>query len=1044
MKKVILYISLIIGPLVFAQKSNGVYDAYSDYREGMALYNQGLYAAAQGFFENVIASSSDHSDLQMNADYYYALCALELFNSESDKLLADFIEQNPHDHKSQNARFELGRHYYRLKKYKKVVDYFERLDKSDLSSDELEELNFKVGYSYFALRKQGEENLEKALSAFYEVKQTENVFYPIATFYKGYILYAQRKFQSAANEFLKINTLPNFAGITPYFLTQIYYHQEKYDLMLQYALPLLESGTAKREHEIAKLVGEAYYREKKYEESIPYLKQYLDHTRNDQPDELYELAYAQYKAKKYDEAIYTFEKLTNTDGEFTQLSYYYLGDIYLAKNEKEEARMAFKFASNLDTDEELTENALLNYAKLAFELSDPYQEAISAFNLYLEKYPNSKKRDDVLKLLLEVYVHTKNYKQALDAIEKIQVKDLKVRAAYQKLAYSRGVELFNDQKRYFNKNKEQGNLKAAVHYFQKSQTYPVDKTLDAKANYWIGEAYYRQGFYDRAIDQFTKFKYGSGVVETEEYRTIDYQLAYCFYKLKSYDEAIDWYRKFTKNNSKDTLKINDALLRVADCYFVQNKYELAQDYYLQALAINQLNPDYAKIQLAQAYGLTGKDNLKIESLQSLINDYPTSKFVDDAQFQLAETYFSKGMDQKAYDLFQEISADGSKAALDFVQKSKVRLALISYKRKSYEDAKNFFKEAIKLNPKNDVSAQALEGLKDVYTVTGNVDEYVGVFGELGLPPVSESEKDTFLYMVGRENYLNNQYDKAVANFQSYIDQFDNGFFIVDVNYFKADCHMNLSQPNEALENYEYVLSQPIGDYTEDALLQSARIYLENKDWENMIYKYLLLEDITDYYPNRMEARINLMRAYNGTGNKEKTGQYAKMVLGYNKVPNDVRNEAQLIIAKMAFDQEDYDLAMMEFKKTVDLTKTEIGAEAKYHIALIHHLKGEYDQSKQVIFELAKQIPSYKYWVMKGFILLSDNYLAVDDQFHAEHTLKTVLENFNIPGLNEIAQAKLDEMMMPDETVEEGEQEDDWEINLNTTTTNDSIPVSDEE
>jgi TolA-binding protein len=58
---------------------------------------------------------------------------------------------------------------------------------------------------------------------------------------------------------------------------------------------------------------------------------------------------------------------------------------------KNYARNAFKKAYDLGNDPTVTEDALFNYAKLAYELSfDPYNEAIIALRDYMAKYPRSR------------------------------------------------------------------------------------------------------------------------------------------------------------------------------------------------------------------------------------------------------------------------------------------------------------------------------------------------------------------------------------------------------------------------------------------------------------------------------------------------------------------------------------------------------------------------------------------------------------------------------------------------------------------------------
>ncbi|MEZ4799568.1 MAG: hypothetical protein R2809_07325 [Flavobacteriales bacterium] len=70
---------------------------------------------------------------------------------------------------------------------------------------------------------------------------------------------------------------PNFSPIVPYYITQIYYKQKKYDELLAYAPAVLDSAknnTTKRVPEIARLIGDAYFIKEKYSDALPYLEQY--------------------------------------------------------------------------------------------------------------------------------------------------------------------------------------------------------------------------------------------------------------------------------------------------------------------------------------------------------------------------------------------------------------------------------------------------------------------------------------------------------------------------------------------------------------------------------------------------------------------------------------------------------------------------------------------------------------------------------------------------------------------------------------------------
>src|SRR5690606_16241257 len=114
-------------------------------------------------------------------------------------------------------------------------------------------------------------------------------------------------------------------------------------------------------------------------------------------------------------------------------------------NEKEKAKMAYDAASKLDFNDKIKEDALFNYAKLTYELSySPFNETIKAFDKYIELYPNSEKNTEAYTILSEVYMVTKNYKDAVTSIEKIKVKTPAILKAYQRVTFYRGLELFNN------------------------------------------------------------------------------------------------------------------------------------------------------------------------------------------------------------------------------------------------------------------------------------------------------------------------------------------------------------------------------------------------------------------------------------------------------------------------------------------------------------------------------------------------------------------------------------------------------------------------
>jgi len=172
-------------------------------------------------------------------------------------------------------------------------------------------------------------------------------------------------------------------------------------------------------------------------------------------------------------------------------------------------------------------DALYNYAKLSYELGkNPFNEAIKSLKLYINQYPESPRVDELYVYLVNLFISTRNFKDAFTSLENIKVKDEKLKMAYQSITYNRGLELFNE-----------GKYDESIELLKKSLTLTYDKTLVANARYWIGEGYYRKRNYEEALSNYRTFLLLPGAYNSEMYGTVNYNIAYVYFKKKNYDDA---------------------------------------------------------------------------------------------------------------------------------------------------------------------------------------------------------------------------------------------------------------------------------------------------------------------------------------------------------------------------------------------------------------------------------------------------------------------------------------------------------------------------
>ena len=159
------------------------------YEKGLALMNKEQWGAARHTFEEYLEESSRQDIKTTEAKYYVAICALNLFNDDAESLTENFIRHHETHPKALLAYYELGKFYYNDKKYNKAATSFEKVNTSQLTQQQREEVDFNLGYTYFSNKQ-----FNKALERFNKLKRTDNRYTYASSYYAGYIYFTNNEY----------------------------------------------------------------------------------------------------------------------------------------------------------------------------------------------------------------------------------------------------------------------------------------------------------------------------------------------------------------------------------------------------------------------------------------------------------------------------------------------------------------------------------------------------------------------------------------------------------------------------------------------------------------------------------------------------------------------------------------------------------------------------------------------------------------------------------------------------------------------------------
>ncbi len=995
-----------------AQKTAIHQDPEASYRTALELYNKEKYGAARQLFLEVKGQTENkNNDLNAGASLYAAICAAELFNPDAEDLILRFKETHPNHVGQRLARFHLANINYRERNYREAKKWFSTMESRDIETKRRDEFLFKKGYSHFM------EGLEtEARALFARITDRASSYYSPASYYYGHIAYTKGNYTDALERFEALTEDAAFGPVVPYYIVHIYFLEQRFDELLKVAPGLLEQATPRRVPEISRLIGEAHAERSEYEQAIPFLKTYMDDAGSAAtPKDHYQIGFAYFITGAFEQAIPHLERVTTEGGALAQNAYFHLGYSYVQTDKKRFARNAFREAYQMEYMEDIAQESLFKYALLSFELSyDPYNEAILSFKKYINKYPGSPRREEAYTNLVDLYLTTRNYKDALESLENTTLDTPRLREAYQRVTYFRGIELFNN-----------GGFQNAINHFRKTQAHQENQLLLASSFYWTGEAYYRLGQYDNARNAHQQFIASPAAKTLNYFHRANYSIGYTHFNQKSYSAAIPAFRAFIRAGDEDPRMINDALLRVADSYFINKDYRNAMAFYDRAIEMNVLDVDYAVFQKGLVFGILGNFEEKIATMNEIINDFPHSSFVDDSKYEIANSYLILNNGQKAREYFGYVINQHSTST--YVQSAMLKTGLIHYNNNEDELALNMFREVIRIFPATSQAQEALAAMQVIYVDLDRVDEFVQLTQELGIADITTAQQDSLTYQAAENRYLQGDCSSAIQSFSNYLERFPDGFFAVNAQFYRSECYFRSDQLQQAYEGYRFVVESPRTKFLENALLRASGIQFQMGHYEQALGYYNQLEEHTSIRANTLTARTGIMRSNYNLERHAEALEAAQVVLNTDKIATEAEQEAHLIRGLSAKVLNQNDIAIESLTKTKNLTENQRAAEAMYNLTLITFKQGDYEAAEQQIFEYVSKLTAYDYWLARTFLLLADVYLEKDNAFQAKHTLQSIIDNYDGAEIRREAQNKLDFIHEMEQSMQQIRETDTLEV-----------------
>lgn len=954
--------------------------------KAMTLYRSGLYAQAMDVLQSHPKYGKDPI-----IDGYAALCAINQKVCGYETMVDNYLQRYQSSSLCDDIRLQKGFDYFDKTDYVQAHNMFESVNRKRVPKDLMAEYLFKDGYSLYMT--QGIQS--EAVFLFREVAAMPmNDYSASAQYCLGYTRYLQHNIDEALEWFAKSAVDERYTAISNYYIIICNYELRNYDFVLEKGIPIYEEQKIPldRKAHLARLISESYLVKGDKVKAMEYYNSSDDGSAKSRADYFF-AGSLMYANEDYKGAIKNFDLMKDKTDSLGQIALYQAGFAYLGLKNKVAATSSFKEAAALGFDQKLREDAMFNYAKLAFDVN----RDVKPFKAYMSQYSDKVRGERIYSYMALAALQEKDYNAAIEYYDTIENLDDVQKSNYVHANYLLGAQYL-----------ENGAYRSSIQCMEAVAYYvPQYDVLNQLARYYLGEAMYKSERYADAQKKYHELYNEMALVGMPQNELLSYNLAYSYYKGGDSASALKWFEVYTGQKGKLRFS-KDALVRIADCHFMAQDYKDAVAVYEEVVAKYDDKSDlYPYYQAALSYGLLKKNDKKLKVLQSVKGADPAASYYEDIIYETGLTQIALKKVDDAKKTFSSLLTENANP--DIKAKALLELGSISRQKKDYAKALDYYKQVVSDMRGSSYADDALLAIESVYKSRNQVSEYFKYLDSIGQgESKTEADKEELYFKSAEQLYYTGEYAKSLASLQEFKTMYPQSARCGEASYLIAECHFNLGTKEQACDAYKAVMENT--DYRLKAAGRCAKLSYELGNYEDAYKCYSIIwhEGGKDSLP---DAVTGALRSAFLLKNYDDAIAAADALVAEGSVPADISREAQMVKAKSLIATSRRDEAFAVLEPLAKDPSNDEGAEAAYLFIQDYFDKGDFDKVYESSKAFAAAKPGNKYYLAKSFIVLGDSYAEQGKMKQAASTFEQVLSVYTVKddGVLSDVQMRLDKI-----------------------------------
>ena len=207
----------------------------------------------------------------------------------------------------------------------------------------------------------------------------------------------------------------------------------------------------------------------------------------------------------------------------------------------------------------------------------------------------------------------------------------------------------------------------------------------------------------------------------------------------------------------------------------------------------------------------------------------------------------------------------------------------------------------------------------------------------------------------------------------------------------GESNFMLKNYEKAKQNFNNLILINDKKYYNRSVARLAKINFEIELFNESLNYFRLLKSNSNNIRELTDSYMGILSNHFYKNSYDSVIYYAKTLLRKEKISYNIRNKANLFIAKSYLEMNEKNNAIDYLLSTINLVKDESGAEAQYLLANLFYEQNQLNQSLETLYLLNENFSEFNYWRGKSYLLIAEIFIKSNEIFQAKSTLESLID-----------------------------------------------------